>query len=1043
MSSSTNSISQFIQIIGAENSSTTSDSTRKNVERIDEEINKVKVEIQSRIQSEWSGFHDQWKTGFFLLQQSTEQEKGLREIEESLGNPDNGLIPLLLNKLQKHQELASRHCDLALSFQCAFQSLSDFDKLLENGSLETAVERLEDFKSSVEPQRLNFDKSWLAKRAVNEIKELEEDLKQRLIDSVRDGIIIQKPSETGFSVIEMKKSVVGNKHAGASSILWSSAMVALQNLSGGGQDQYKKIAADVMEHVITPLVNASTSRAASLIEESPSTDDSMIRLLLSNDTEGGGSIYESLKLLLSTMKKILFTKEVLLKPFAQILLPLLQSCLTLNYLDLALPSSPHDEAQIDTRHFESWLCENGWLPPGDKACLTLSDWCDQVGIHFARKRTTQILETVRKDILRTQWESVAVDWQVEIPIEPSRPSPNIARDEPQIKDDVLEEISPTRSFKENANPTNITSKPSSRNEHQPTVRLPSLNSTGFKSLFNFGAGGSQETDQQRRTASISQSPLTPPDRTESPSFRSLFTFGDDEPSANQSGMRSDPSSSSHTEKTISSPELIDPISELSSPKSPNDIARPKPVSPSRGESQISANKVDEDIDWDLGVESTTSDIDLTTGPSSSTTAPSQRLPDDSHPFAVQAEEVEEDAWGLEHPVVVDHASKENELHTSEIVSSTSEPTSDRDGQDDTEEENDPDGWGFEEEEIGDESDEVLRLRGGMDSTSSEDEEDGWAWNDEPLVDETVDISAQSQRPNKTKPISPSRTSGAMTSSNPPPAESTSVLQKFTISTLAQRLVELARSLIEDANTISNPDFSFAVLSPSSPLLIRSALDVFDLFRILMPLHHSSLLNSVPSLSAQFANDCEWLSKEIVALAGDSAKEEADKVSMSLKALSHKTRSSHLLAQRNIIMEYLDDANGFTHTSDEEIFSQCERACKQVIHTLEQLSHVWKPVMLSLEYGQSMGSLVESILERILREIEAQPDISEIESQRLNVLCKSLHGLSNLFSDDPQETSFARYVPSWFKFCFLSELLEASMADIMWMHQEGLLLEYSA
>ncbi|EGG12207.1 uncharacterized protein MELLADRAFT_70705 [Melampsora larici-populina 98AG31] len=100
-------------------------------------------------------------------------------------------------------------------------------------------------------------------------------------------------------------------------------------------------------------------------------------------------------------------------------------------------------------------------------------------------------------------------------------------------------------------------------------------------------------------------------------------------------------------------------------------------------------------------------------------------------------------------------------------------------------------------------------------------------------------------------------------------------------------------------------------------------------------------------------------------------------------------------------------------------------------------------MLSLEYAQSMGSLVESILERILKEIEAQPDISEIESQRLNTLCKSLHGLSKLFGDDPQETSFAKYVPSWFKFCFLSELLEASMADIMWMHQEGLLLEYSS
>lgn len=62
----------------------------------------------------------------------------------------------------------------------------------------------------------------------------------------------------------------------------------------------------------------------------------------------------------------------------------------------------------------------------------------------------------------------------------------------------------------------------------------------------------------------------------------------------------------------------------------------------------------------------------------------------------------------------------------------------------------------------------------------------------------------------------------------------------------------------------------------------------------------------------------------------------------------------------------------------------------------------QPVMLSLEYAQSMGHLVEAILRRTLEEIEAQTDISETESKQLNILCKSLHQLSDLFGDGAKQ-----------------------------------------
>lgn len=52
---------------------------------------------------------------------------------------------------------------------------------------------------------------------------------------------------------------------------------------------------------------------------------------------------------------------------------------------------------------------------------------------------------------------------------------------------------------------------------------------------------------------------------------------------------------------------------------------------------------------------------------------------------------------------------------------------------------------------------------------------------------------------------------------------------------------------------------------------------------------------------------------------------------------------------------------------------------------------------------TLGSLVDDVLLRVLNEIEEQADISEVESIRLNKLCKVLHGLESLFLGGPVST----------------------------------------
>lgn len=46
------------------------------------------------------------------------------------------------------------------------------------------------------------------------------------------------------------------------------------------------------------------------------------------------------------------------------------------------------------------------------------------------------------------------------------------------------------------------------------------------------------------------------------------------------------------------------------------------------------------------------------------------------------------------------------------------------------------------------------------------------------------------------------------------------------------------------------------------------------------------------------------------------------------------------SQRAILMESLDDANGFRDTADPATYARCERSIKQIHHSLERLAKVW-------------------------------------------------------------------------------------------------------
>ncbi|WAR53093.1 hypothetical protein PtB15_2B523 [Puccinia triticina] len=1020
---------------------TSSKSIKNHLVRIDNEITRVQTDIQSTIKAGWSDFQHQSITGSTLYHQSVNLEAQLNQIDEKLDDPQNGLVPNLLSAIKHHQAVTAQHSESSQnlkaiqSLSAAYHQLAILSKLVHSDDLITAVSKLPQTKSEVSLLKQYQSASSLAKRAVHRIQELEEDLKQRLIDDVRACVTFQdEHKQTEDSIFKFNLFVNARTPQQPQSLIqWNSAVDALQTLSGQEfiTAHLQRISNVLIEKIVTPLINSviDTSTHLKLIPTETS-NESCCALTFEQQAEGNWlDLYDSFRLLLSTLQDKLLTKS-LQNTFSQYLCSPLEAKLLTEALDSGLPSSPRDKVRLSqlmnlldqTRLFGNWLQDHDWLSNRQKNRLV--EWCNNVQDRFLHKVATRVLERARSEMVTTQWESVVVQWEI-IPEAEIVP---LTRKETGAGHESSPAIhSPTSSA-----PVDTANYQSSESPKQ---------AAGFRSLFNLVSSTSHHNQPSADT--ISKPPSQQPASSTSPSsknFRSLFNFGPERETVLNPEASDEPSSSS-TEKT-SSPEIIDRLSESSLPTSQTN----KPSSPSSSLPTSLADeankKPEEDVDWDMSGELLADPATSYTSTSTKSHAPSLKDTLD--------EEVEEDAWGLdesnEEPVLdVESQEDGTTVHESpkiqEHTSATINPTSLLDkelNQGEEEEDPDPDAWGFEQEEATPTADEVMRLRGGLPSpVTSEIDDDGWGWTDDiPSENPTQEINQPQENP-------ASNHSNTAVPDNLSLGKTVHVGQ-LTISTLAQRVLEIVQEVVDDAAETEKPDFPSPFLSQSAPGLIKLALDVVDLFRIVMFVHHSKLLDSVPSLSVQFSNDCDWLSKQVQLIPRLNNLEETTKLSERLKALGVTVREKQMTNQTAALMECLNEAEGFVKTSREDRFSACERACKQVTHTLASLAQVWKPVMLRSEYLNSLGRLVESVLQRILNEIEEQIDIEENDSKQLNIICKSLHPLIKLFDLQPDfdHADIYRYVPSWFKFCFLSELLEASMADIMWMYQEGHLSEFS-
>lgn len=209
------------------------------------------------------------------------------------------------------------------------------------------------------------------------------------------------------------------------------------------------------------------------------------------------------------------------------------------------------------------------------------------------------------------------------------------------------------------------------------------------------------------------------------------------------------------------------------------------------------------------------------------------------------------------------------------------------------------------------------------------------------------------------------------------------------------------------------------------------------------------------------NDCLWLAEQLREVT--HARKQRREISSNdnlrfdddivvLEAFGKRSYGKEMESQRTIIKDLLDGAQGFANCTEPPFTSECDLAVTTIVERLRTIHGQWKSILSHSALMQSVGSLLSTVIDKIIIDIEDMSDISEPESQRLTAYCKQVIALEDLFLPEQEPISSGQqqepvaltavYAPGWFKFQYLSELLDSSLVDIKYLWTDGgLKLEY--
>ncbi|KAI9480748.1 MAG: Centromere/kinetochore Zw10-domain-containing protein [Benjaminiella poitrasii] len=259
-----------------------------------------------------------------------------------------------------------------------------------------------------------------------------------------------------------------------------------------------------------------------------------------------------------------------------------------------------------------------------------------------------------------------------------------------------------------------------------------------------------------------------------------------------------------------------------------------------------------------------------------------------------------------------------------------------------------------------------------------------------------------------------------------------------LSVLISDTLSEASDLLHDSNTIS------------ANTLVDRLRDLLDMYRAIMPSYHLTQYLSSPANSLVFRNDCFWLANQLQIKLFQQVPQSFSQLPSLLKEASerleelgsawHELTMTHQLQMAQTCLDQLNGFSGMLVVENIGQFQQiCEQAISQVIDLVLSFATEVRPVIDEVLFLDMLGRIVESILDRLIKDIEGMSDIGAEES---HVIARALNSFAQLVSAfdvptrDATEGFVSELVPSWQKFWLLKDILEMNMREIMESFRRG-------
>ena len=355
----------------------------------------------------------------------------------------------------------------------------------------------------------------------------------------------------------------------------------------------------------------------------------------------------------------------------------------------------------------------------------------------------------------------------------------------------------------------------------------------------------------------------------------------------------------------------------------------------------------------------------------------------------------------------------------------------------TREEEDLSGWNFDEdtENSGSAPTSPTKVNGNADDST-----DAWGW-DEDNPDETAPDDSRS-RTERAK-LGPTNNSAQK--------HEVTLRETYTITDIPDHLLDIISREVQDAEQLKASEYAaFENISASAGLLSLHT-RILAMFRATAPSYYST---TIANGNMHLYNDCVYAVEKLRDLAKSTSLTQLRDDCDVLEKFARSAYAREMDLQRTVLRDLLDGAQGFVNCTRFPYSAECENAVSSTIARLRCIHHDWSTILSRSALLQSIGSLLSTVIEKIVKDVEDMEDISEAESLRLTAFCSHFSALEDLFmSERPAATEGADeeavpltavYVSNWLRFQYLSNILESSLVDIKYLWTEGeLSLEFTA